>query len=126
MSRSLKKGPYINEKLIHKLQNFRAGDKTVIKVWDRGATITPEMVGFRFGIHNGKTHIEVLMVEDMVGHKLGEFSPSRKFIRHGGRMAREEATAVAQKEATAVKASQAETDTKVKAGAKEKPGKGGK
>ena len=128
MSRSLKKGPYINEKLIHKLQNLRAGDKTVIKVWDRGATITPEMVGFRFGIHNGKTHIEVLMVEDMVGHKLGEFSPSRKFIRHGGRMAREEATAVAQKEATAVKASQAETgaDTKEKAGAKEKPGKGGK
>lgn len=124
MSRSLKKGPYINEKLIHKLQNLRAGDRTVIKVWDRGATITPEMVGFHFGVHNGKTHIDVLIVEDMVGHKLGEFSPTRKFIRHGGRMAREEATAVAQKEATAVKASQAETE--VKAGAKEKPGKGGK
>ena len=106
MSRSLKKGPYINEKLILKVQNLPAGDKSVIKTWDRGATITPEMVGHRFGVHNGKIHIEVLIVEDMVGHKLGEFSPTRKFTRHGGRMAREEASAAAQKEAGAVKASQ--------------------
>lgn len=93
MSRSLKKGPYINQKLIKKIQNLKAGDKTVIKTWDRGATITPEMVGFRFGIHDGRKHIEVLIVEDMVGHKLGEFAPTRKFIKHGGRMAREEASA---------------------------------
>lgn len=100
MSRSAKKGPYINERLIQKIQNLRAGEKTVIKTWDRGATITPEMVGFRIGIHDGRKHIEVLMIEDMVGHKLGEFALTRKFTRHGGRMAREEASAVAQKTIT--------------------------
>lgn len=97
MSRSLKKGPYINEKLVQKVKNLKPGDKTVIRTWDRSASITPEMVGFRFGIHNGRNHIEVLMVEDMVGHKLGEFSPTRKFIKHGGRMAREEAQTAAAK-----------------------------
>jgi len=97
MSRSAKKGPYINEKLIKKIQAMPAGDKTMIKTWDRAAVITPEMVGFRFGVHNGKNHIEVLIVEDMVGHKLGEFAPTRKFSRHGGKMAREEAVAAAQK-----------------------------
>lgn len=99
MSRSLKKGPYINQKLIKKIQNLKAGEKTVIKTWDRGATITPEMVGYRFGVHDGRKHIEVLIVEDMVGHKLGEFAPTRKFIKHGGRMAREEASAAGQKAA---------------------------
>lgn len=99
MSRSLKKGPYINHKLVEKIKNLDSNSKTVIKVWDRGAIITPEMVGYRFGIHNGKKHIEVLMTEDMVGHKLGEFAPTRKFIRHGGRMAREEAQVTA-KEST--------------------------
>jgi small subunit ribosomal protein S19 len=99
MSRSLKKGPYINEKLIQKIKNLKAGDKTVIKTWDRGAVITPEMVGFRIGVHDGRKHIEVLIVEDMVGHKLGEFAPTRKFQRHGGRMAREEAQAVVAKDA---------------------------
>lgn len=114
MSRSLKKGPYINEKLIKKIQNLRAGEKTVIKTWDRGASITPEMVGYRFGIHDGRKHIEVLIVEDMVGHKLGEFAPTRKFTRHGGRMAREEAAAATQKEAQAVKTAQ-ETPVPTKA-----------
>lgn len=99
MGRSLKKGPYINEKLIQKIQNMKAGQNTVIKTWDRAATITPEMVGHRFGIHNGKIHIEVLIVEDMVGHKLGEFSPTRKFARHGGKMAREQEQASAAKQA---------------------------
>jgi len=93
MSRSAKKGPYINERLIAKIQNLKAGDKSVIKTWDRGATITPEMVGFRIGIHDGRKHVEVLMIEDMVGHKLGEFALTRKFTRHGGKMAREEASA---------------------------------
>ncbi len=105
MSRSAKKGPYINEKLIAKIQALKAGEKTVIKTWDRGATITPEMVGFRFGVHDGRKHIEILIVEDMVGHKLGEFAPTRKFTRHGGRMAREEAAAAAQKTAPAAKES---------------------
>lgn len=95
MSRSAKKGPYIDHRLIRKLQNMKAGDKTAIKTWARAAVITPEMVGFRFGVHNGKTHIEILIVEDMVGHKLGEFSPTRKFTRHGGRMAREQEQAAA-------------------------------
>ncbi len=89
MSRSLKKGPYINERLIKKIKNLKVGDKTVIKTWDRACTITPEMVGYTIGVHNGKTHIPVFVVENMVGHKLGEFSLTRKFIRHGGRMQRE-------------------------------------
>ena len=92
MSRSLKKGPYVNERLLKKVQALRVGDKTVIKTWDRAATITPEMVGFRFGIHDGRKHIEVLMIEDMVGHKLGEFAATRKFVRHGGKIARDQAS----------------------------------
>lgn len=86
MSRSLKKGPYVDEKLIKKLQNLKAGDKTVIKTWSRACTITPEMVGFTFGVHNGREHTPVFVTEDMVGHKLGEFAPTRKFVRHGGKL----------------------------------------
>ncbi len=86
MSRSLKKGPYVDEKLLKKVKNLKVGDKTVIKTWARNSTISPEMVGFDFGVHNGKTHIEVSISEDMVGHKLGEFSPTKKFVRHGGKM----------------------------------------
>ena len=86
MSRSLKKGPYVDEKLLKKIKNLKSGDKTVIKTWARNSTISPEMVGFIFGVHNGKTHIEVSISEDMVGHKLGEFSPTKKFVRHGGKM----------------------------------------
>ena len=91
MSRSLKKGPYINEKLLKKVQAAKPGEKTVIKTWSRESTIFPEMVGLTFGVHNGKTHIDVFVTEDMVGHKLGEFSPTRKFRGHGGKMAREQA-----------------------------------
>ena len=90
MGRSLKKGPYINERLIEKLQNLKAGDKQAVKTWDRAATITPEMVGFHIGVHDGRKHVDVLIIEDMVGHKLGEFSPTRKFQRHGGKMAKEQ------------------------------------
>ncbi len=93
MSRSLKKGPYINLRLINKIKNLKAGDKTVIKVWDRAATITPEMVGFTIGVHNGKTHVPVYVVENMVGHRLGEFSQTRKFVSHGGKMAKTQAAA---------------------------------
>ena len=91
MSRSLKKGPYVNERLLAKLRNLKQNDKTIIKVWDRSCTISPEMVGFTIGVHNGKAHIPVLIVENMVGHKLGEFSPTRKFMSHGGKMAKEQA-----------------------------------
>lgn len=91
MSRSLKKGPYINLRIIKKIQALKPGDKTVINVWDRSCTITPEMVGFTIGVHNGKKHVPVYIVENMVGHKLGEFSPTRKFVSHGGKMAKVQA-----------------------------------
>ena len=85
MPRSLKKGPFIDQNLAKKVGKLRAGDKTVIKTWARASTITPEMVGFTFGVHNGREFIQVRVVENMVGHKLGEFSPTRKFVRHGGK-----------------------------------------
>lgn len=97
MSRSAKKGPYIDERLLKKVHAVKRGDKTVIKTWARRATITPEMVGFTFGVHNGKTHVPVFVIENMVGHKLGEFAPTRKFVRHGGKMQREQEAAEAAK-----------------------------
>lgn len=93
MSRSIKKGPYIDERLMKKVAKLKAGDKTMIKTWSRACTITPEMVGFIFGVHNGKDFISVSVVENMVGHKLGEFSPTRKFVKHGGKMTKDTATA---------------------------------
>ncbi|MCH8748488.1 30S ribosomal protein S19 [Patescibacteria group bacterium] len=95
MTRSLKKGPFIDAKLLKRVKALRTGDRTIIKTWSRSSTIYPEMVGFRFGVHNGKDHIEVLVLEDMVGHKLGEFSPTRKFVRHGGRIQKEQEAAAA-------------------------------
>ncbi len=86
MSRSLKKGPFIDPKLMKKISKLRVGDKTVVKTWSRDSVITPEMVGFTIGVHNGRVHVPVYVVENMVGHKLGEFSPTRKFVRHGGKM----------------------------------------
>ncbi|PIR91967.1 30S ribosomal protein S19 [Candidatus Falkowbacteria bacterium CG10_big_fil_rev_8_21_14_0_10_44_15] len=101
MSRSLKKGPYVNEDLMKKINKARPEDKTMIKTWDRACTITPEMVGFTIGVHNGRQHLPVRVVENMVGHKLGEFSPTKKFIVHGGRKAKEEEKEAAQKAAAA-------------------------
>ncbi|MBI4415012.1 MAG: 30S ribosomal protein S19 [Candidatus Kerfeldbacteria bacterium] len=95
MSRSLKKGPFTDAKLLKKLSKLQRGDRTVIKTWSRDSVITPEMVGFTIGVHNGKEHIPVFVVENMVGHKLGEFSPTRRFTRHGGRMQREQEQAAA-------------------------------
>ena len=86
MSRSIKKGPYIDERLLAKIAKVKKGEKVVIKTWSRSCTITPEMVGFTFGVHNGKEHLPVFVVENMVGHKLGEFSPTKKFIKHGGKI----------------------------------------
>ena len=87
--RSLKKGPYIEERLLRKIEGKKPQTSGVIKTWARRSDISPEMVGFTFGVHNGKTHIDVLITEDMVGHKLGEFSLTRKFVRHGGKMQKE-------------------------------------
>jgi small subunit ribosomal protein S19 len=89
MSRSLKKGPYIDEKLLKKVKDIKPGTRRLIRTWSRNATITPEMVGHSFEVHNGKEFILVQVREDMVGHKLGEFSPTTKFVRHGGKMQRE-------------------------------------
>ncbi|KKU15884.1 30S ribosomal protein S19 [Candidatus Jorgensenbacteria bacterium RIFCSPLOWO2_02_FULL_45_12] len=89
MSRSSKKGPYINQKLLKKISAAKPDGKTVIKTWARASEISPEMVGYRFGVYNGKEFIEVTVREDMIGHRLGEFSPTRKFIRHGGRIQKE-------------------------------------
>jgi small subunit ribosomal protein S19 len=83
MSRSLKKGPYTDEKLMEKVRKAReAGKLSPIKTWARASTITPEMVGMKFLVHNGKKHEEVLVAESMIGHRLGEFSPTRKFKGH--------------------------------------------
>lgn len=89
MTRSLKKGPYIDEKLMKKMLNVKPSDNVVIKTWSRASTIIPEMIGYTFGVHNGKDHVVVRIEEDMVGHKLGEFSPTTKFIKHGGKLQKE-------------------------------------
>jgi len=89
MTRSLKKGPYIDEKLMKKVAKVKPSDGVVIKTWARASTIIPEMIGYSFGVHNGKEHVVVRIEEDMVGHKLGEFSPTTKFIKHGGKLQKE-------------------------------------
>ncbi len=91
MSRSLKKGPFTDPKLLKKIANLKSGEGKVIKTWSRVSVISPEMVGFTFGVHNGREHIPVYVVENMVGHRLGEFSPTRKFVSHGGKMAKSQA-----------------------------------
>ncbi len=93
MSRSLKKGPYIDQRLLTKISKLKQGDKTVVKTWSRDCVVTPEMVGYVIGVHNGKVHLPVYISENMVGHKLGEFSPTKKFIGHGGKMAKDQAKA---------------------------------
>lgn len=85
MSRSLKKGPFIDFKLAKKVAALTSDDRTVIKTWARASTITPEMVGRTIAVHNGRIHVPVLVSENMVGHKLGEFSPTRSFRGHGGK-----------------------------------------
>ena len=89
MSRSIKKGPYVDPKLLKKIGKTRKEDKIVIRTWSRSSTVIPKMVGFIFGVHNGKEHIIVKPTEEMVGHKLGEFAPTTKFVRHGGKMQRD-------------------------------------
>jgi small subunit ribosomal protein S19 len=89
MSRSLKKGPYVDPRLLKKILNVKPGSGFVIKTWSRASEISPEMVGHVFGVHNGKIFIEVRVTEEMVGHRLGEFSLTRKFVRHGGKIQKE-------------------------------------
>jgi small subunit ribosomal protein S19 len=89
MTRSLKKGPYVDEKLLKKIGGKKPQQAGVIATWARRSQIAPEMVGFTFGVHNGRQHLEVFVTEEMVGHRLGEFSPTKKFVRHGGKMQKE-------------------------------------
>ncbi len=112
MTRSLKKGPNVDPKLLKKIDGKSAQDEPMIKTWKRACQITPEMVGFLFGVHNGKTHLEVRVTEDMVGHRLGEFSPTKKFVRHGGKMQKELEQKKKESEITAAKAAKAETPKK--------------
>jgi small subunit ribosomal protein S19 len=88
MSRSLKKGPYVDERLLKRIVNSPAGDKSVLKTWARDSAVSPEMVGHTIAVHNGRMHVPVFVSENMVGHKLGEFSPTRKFRSHGGKLAK--------------------------------------
>lgn len=102
MARSLKKGPYVHPAIVKHMQRVTPGSKKAIKTWARDSMITPDMIGYLFAVHNGRVFIEIKIMEDMVGHHLGEFAPTRKFIRHGGRMQRElEQKAEAPKEAPA-------------------------
>jgi len=107
MARSIKKGIFVNEKLLKKVHALKRGDKTVIKTWARSSTIIPEMIGFYFGVHNGKVFNQVFVTEDMVGHKLGEFSSTRTFKRHGGKMQKEIERVAQQKQVDAAKAAKA-------------------
>ena len=89
MARSLYKGPYVDEKLLKKISGKKPQETGAIKTWARNSQISPEMVGFTFGVHNGKDHVDVFVSEEMVGHRLGEFSPTKRFIRHGGKIQKE-------------------------------------
>lgn len=90
MSRSLKKGPFVDQNLIKKVLQAKSKGETSIRTWSRSSEISPEMVGHLFAVHNGKDFIEVRVNEDMIGHRLGEFSPTKKFVRHGGKMQKEQ------------------------------------
>lgn len=112
MSRSLKKGPYVDERLLKKIEGKKPNETGVIKTWSRACVIAPEMVGFKFGVHNGKDHIEVFVSEDMVGHRLGEFSLTRKFNKHGGKMQKELEIKKKESEIAAAQAAKSTTDKK--------------
>ncbi len=109
MTRSLKKGPYLNVRLMEKVAKRKAGDGP-IKTWARPSVISPEMVGYTFAVHNGKTFIDVFVTEEMVGHRLGEFSPSKTFKRHGGQMQKALDTAKKDAEIAAAKSAKTAAD----------------
>ena len=109
MTRSIKKGPYVNERLLAKVAGKKPNDVGTIKVWDRACMIHPDMIGFTFGVHNGRKHLDVFVSEDMVGHRLGEFSPTKTFHRHGGKMQKELDVRKREAEITAAKAAKSST-----------------
>ncbi len=110
MARSVKKGPYVDEKLLKKIEGKKPQTTEMIKTWARRSQIAPEMVGFKFGVYNGRVHIDVLVSEDMVGHRLGEFSPTKKFVRHGGKMQKDQEAKAKEAEIASAQASKAAAD----------------
>ena len=110
MARSIKKGPYIDPKLQKKIEGKKPTETGAIKTWARRSQISPEMVGFTFAVHNGKDHIDVFISDEMVGHRLGEFSPTKKFHRHGGKMQKELEQRQKEAEITAAKAAKVAAD----------------
>lgn len=106
MTRSLKKGPYVDVKLAKKV-SLRKSGQGAIKTWARASQIAPEFVGYTFAVHNGKSFDDVFVTEDMVGHRLGEFSPTTKFVRHGGKMQKEIEMAKKESEIAAAQAAKA-------------------
>ncbi len=108
MTRSSKKGPYVDERVLKKIEGKKPLETGVIKTWSRACVISPEMIGFTLGVHNGKTHLDVLVSEDMIGHRLGEFSPTKKFIKHGGKMQKELEMKKKESEIAAASAAKAE------------------
>lgn len=112
MTRSSYKGPYVDPRVLRKVEGKKPEETGVIKTWSRACVISPEMIGFTFGVHNGKQHLEVFVTEDMVGHRLGEFSPTKKFIKHGGKMQKELEAKKKEAEIAAAKATKTTTDKK--------------
>ncbi len=102
----------MDEKLLKKITGKKPAEAGVVKTWARRSQISPEMVGFTFGVHNGKSHVEVFVTEEMVGHRLGEFSPTRKFVRHGGKMQKELEQKKKEAEIAAAKAAKETTSAK--------------
>lgn len=112
MARSIKKGPYVDERLLAKVLKLGKPTKTPVQTWARASMIPPEFVGFTFGVHNGKQHIPVLVTDEMVGHRLGEFSPTTRFGRHGGKMQKELEQKAKAAEIASAKAAKATPDKK--------------
>ena len=106
MARSVKKGPYVDVKLLKKVAARKPNEGTIM-TWARASMISPEMVGYTFGVHNGNKHIDVFVTEDMVGHRLGEFAPTRTFRRHGGKLMKELEQKKRENEIQAAKAAKA-------------------
>jgi small subunit ribosomal protein S19 len=118
MTRSAKKGPYVDPRLLKKIAGKKPDELSAIKTWSRDSQISPEMVGFAFSVHNGKDHIEIRVTEDMVGHRLGEFSPTKKFVRHGGKMQKELEQKKKEAEIEAAKAAKTATSGSTASGKK--------
>ncbi|MDP3965771.1 MAG: 30S ribosomal protein S19 [bacterium] len=110
MTRSLKKGPFVDAKLAKKVSSRKSG-QGAIKTWARRSQIAPEFVGYTFAVHTGKSFDDVFITEDMVGHRLGEFAPTTKFLRHGGKMQKEIETAAKAAEIATAQAAKATADT---------------